>query len=40
LLHQLPFYRKTLENNRKILSGDLSIHWYIYIFISIHFWFI
>ena len=26
LLHQLPFYRKTLENNRKILSGDLSIH--------------
>ena len=26
LLHRLPFYKKTLENNRKILSGDLSIH--------------
>ena len=25
LLHRLPFYKKTLENNRKILSGDLSM---------------
>ena len=26
LLHRLPFYKKTLENNRKILSGDFSNH--------------
>jgi len=39
LLHRLPFYKKTLENNRKILSGDLSIQWYIFILVY-NFWYI